>query len=339
MNPILSSFANLFQPAVEEEIRSAVARAQIAGDDLFYHMLAYHLGWEGDQAGKKGGGKRVRPMMILLATQAAGGNWKAALPAAAAVELIHNFSLIHDDIEDNSETRRNRLTLWKRWGIPQAINSGDAMFTLAHCASLRLAETIPLDQAFQAYALIQHTCLRLTQGQYLDIKFEQEENITLEAYLQMVEGKTAALFSACMELGALCAQAQPDQKKAFAEFGRNLGLAFQMVDDWLGIWGEPQITGKPNASDILEGKKTLPILYGLEKGDSFAQRWKQGSIQPDEVNHVAGLLAQEGAKEFTQAYADRYTQAALASLKAARPQGEAGMALFELANWLLRREA
>jgi len=338
VNRILTDFIHQYQPAVEKELQQAVALAHLPQDGLFYDMLAYHLGWTGEGAGQKAAGKRVRSLMLLLAAEAAGGTWQAALPAAAAVELIHNFSLIHDDIEDNSETRRNRLTLWKKWGIPQAINSGDAMFTLAHCASLRLAETIPLEQAFKAFSLIQTTCLKLTQGQYLDMKFEKEEQVTLDAYLQMVEGKTAALFSACMELGALCAQAIPEQLRAFSEFGKNLGLAFQMVDDWLGIWGDEQITGKPTASDILEGKKTLPILYGIMKAGAFAQRWRQGPIHPEEVKQAAELLAQEGAQQFTQTYADRYTQAALAALNAAQPQGAAGEALVELANWLLRRD-
>jgi len=336
-NSLISSFHALYLPHIENEMQKAVEPACLMGDGTFYDMLAYHLGWS--NTGQQTSGKRMRPLMVLLTTQSTGGIWQHAIPAAVALELIHNFSLIHDDIEDNSETRRSRPTVWKIWGIPQAINSGDAMFTLAHIASLRLAETLSPQQTIKAYTIIQKTCLHLTQGQYLDMKFETDKNVSLEAYWQMVEGKTAALFSACMRLGALCSNLQPQQEELFASFGKNLGLAFQAVDDWLGIWGDEQITGKPIASDILEGKKTLPILYGLQQNGEFAKGWKKGNLQAHEISSLAKQLAQEGAQAFTQTYADHYTQEALAALNAANPQGEAGQALFELAQQLLRREA
>src|SRR4030067_283120 len=142
-------------------------------------MVAYHLGWEGDGAGSDARGKRIRPLLVVLACAAAGGDWGKALPAAAAVELVHNFSLIHDDIQDNSPLRRGRTTVWKHWGIPQAINAGDAMLTLAHLSALRLANTISAEVAIQAATIFQQACLQLTKGQYLDLSYENRRPLSL----------------------------------------------------------------------------------------------------------------------------------------------------------------
>lgn len=325
-------------PAIEEELHNAVDRISGPGLEDLRYMLAYHLGWEGDGADERARGKRVRPLLVLLSCAAAGGSWEDALPAAAAVELIHNFSLIHDDIEDNSDLRRGRLTVWKQWGVPLAINAGDAMFSLAHLTILDLESVVPSSTALAAARLLQDTCLQLTQGQHLDLHYENHTFIALEAYWPMVEGKTAALLAACTELGAIIARAPDACRQAYHRFGRSLGLAFQAQDDLLGIWGDAALTGKSAESDLLDGKKSLPVIYGLDKKGAFAERWQLGAITPAEVPELAHLLAEEGAREYTQSSANRLTRQALESLDEAEPQGEAGDALRSLAYRLLERQ-
>ncbi|MEI2691836.1 MAG: polyprenyl synthetase family protein [Anaerolineae bacterium] len=233
-----------------------------------YGMLRYHMGWVDPamQPAVINSGKRIRPVVCLLACAAVGGAVEDALPAAAAVELLHNFSLIHDDVEDNSSTRRHRPTVWALWGVPQAINAGDAMFTLARLALHGVTgRGVVAATALEASAIFDRACLRLTEGQYLDMSFEDRQDVAVEEYVAMIEGKTAALLSASLELGALLGGADEGTRRSLAEFGRGLGLAFQMQDDILGIWGDETITGKSAASDILARKKSLPVVYALAR--------------------------------------------------------------------------
>ena len=178
-------------------------------------MLTYHMGWEGEGAGPEAQGKRIRPLLVLLCAEAAGGNWRAALPAAAAVELLHNFSLIHDDIQDNSPLRRNRPTVWVKWGAAQAINAGDVLFTLAFLALQDLAGTLPPQNVLLASHILQETCLRLTEGQYLDMSYETRPALPLDAYWPMIGGKTSALLACCCELGALVGGAEEPAARLF----------------------------------------------------------------------------------------------------------------------------
>jgi geranylgeranyl diphosphate synthase type I len=324
--------------AIEAALRRAVQPADEARLGDYRGMLAYHLGWEGEGAGPEARGKRIRPLLLLLTCASAGGNWQLALPAAAAVELIHNFSLIHDDIQDNSPLRHGRPTIWKRWGVPQAINSGDAMLTLAHLSALRLAETLAAEVALQTGIILQHACLQLTKGQYLDLAFEALEKLSLDDYWGMVSGKTAALLSACTEVGALTARVNSVRREAYRRFGQSLGLAFQALDDVLGIWGDAASTGKSAESDLLAGKKSLPVLYGLQQGGPFARRLSQGQLEPEEIPAFAAQLEAEGGRRYAQEAASRLTAEALQALAEAEPQGEAGQALRELADRLLQRQ-
>lgn len=333
----LNKIAPLYRQAVEEELKQVVDLTHEEGLEGLYHMLAYHLGWEGEGAGDESSGKRIRPVLVLLTCESAGGDWQKALPAAAAVELVHNFSLIHDDIEDNSPLRRGRPTLWNRWGIAQAINAGDTMFTLAYLAIHRLEKTTNGTIALKAQRILHDTALHLTQGQYLDLLYEQIEDLSLQAYWPMVRGKTAALLSACSQLGALVADVPEEPQQNYGEFATALGLAFQVQDDLLGIWGDVALTGKSTESDLLSGKKSLPILYAIHQNGAFAQRWAQGPISPSEVPELANLLEQEGARSYTQKTANQLTQQSLDALERANPQGEAGEALVELAHKLLDR--
>jgi geranylgeranyl diphosphate synthase type I len=336
----MSTQEDLYQSmraAVEAELQQAIWRNHPQDAGTLYHMLAYHMGWEGEGAGARAQGKRIRPLLVTLTCAASGGDWRAALPAAVAVELVHNFSLIHDDIEDNSPLRRGRPAVWKIWGIAQAINAGDALFTLAHLSIYRLRLFHSEHTVLEAGALLMETCLALTHGQHLDLSYQGQESLPVEAYWPMVTGKTAALLSACTELGAITAQAEPQTRQAYREFGQRLGLAFQAQDDLLGIWGDEQRTGKSSQSDLLEGKKSLPVLYGLSQGGPFANRWTAGPVEAAEVGELSRQLAEEGALDYTQEKVDRLTQEALQSLGRAGPQGPAGDALVDLTNRLLKR--
>jgi geranylgeranyl diphosphate synthase type I len=324
--------------SLENELHSAIESEREPELDLYFSMLAYHLGWEGEGAGPEARGKRIRPLLVLLTCSAAGGIWQSALPAAAAVELVHNFSLIHDDIQDNSPLRRGRETVWKRWGIAQAINAGDAMLTIAQLTLLRLEKTTSPGIAIQAAHTLQRACLQLTKGQYLDLDYESRDQLSVDAYWQMVAGKTAALLGACTELGAIAAGCSDAQRTAFRDFGTYLGLAFQAQDDILGIWGDAALTGKSNESDLIAGKKSLPVLYGLQRDGRFKTRWNSGPIKKNETADVVQLLEAEGARQQTLEAASRMTEQALEALNRAAPRGEANQALMDLTNRLLRRE-
>ncbi len=325
--------------AIEDELKKQVARLDEAHTRLYYEMLTYHMGWTGEGAGEKVTGKRIRPLLVLLAASAAGADWQKTLPAAAAIELIHNFSLLHDDIQDNSETRRGRPTAWMIWGVAQAINAGDGMFILSNMAMGDLAKEHPAETVLKGERIFQEACLNLTRGQHLDIDYEKRANIEVADYWKMIGGKTATLIAASMELGALFGGAVADLRLAYRDFGHYLGLAFQVQDDILGIWGDEAITGKSAASDLLEGKKSLPVLFGLEANGNFAKRWAQGTITEEKIPQLAKMLELEGARQRAQEAADQMTDLSLNALRQADPQGEAGDELFALAKRLLNREA
>jgi geranylgeranyl diphosphate synthase, type I len=322
---------------IELELQRQVSRLDTPRTKIFHEMLTYHMGWTGEGAGPEATGKRLRPMMLLLSAAACGAEWESALPAAAAVELVHNFSLVHDDIQDNSDKRRGRTTTWVKWGMPMAINVGDALFVLSNQAIIDLKENYPAEIVLKAAEILHNTCLELTRGQFLDMSYEKRTDLAVEDYWPMISGKTAALLSACCHIGSLLGGADDSKQDAYRSFGHYLGLAFQVQDDILGIWGDETVTGKSAASDLTEGKKSLPVLAGLSANGKFAARWKQGPIQRTEVQEFARVLANEGGYETTIDAAKQMTDLALMSLREADPQAEAGEALFELADKLLKR--
>jgi geranylgeranyl diphosphate synthase type I len=335
-------------PAIEKELKRIVAQLDEPHTRGFHEMLAYHMGWSGEGSGSEAIGKRIRPLLVLLTfaassrisgkTETDSREWETVLPAAACIELIHNFSLVHDDIQDNSNLRRGRPTVWKKWGMPQAVNVGDVLFILAHIALLEIQNAFTPDKAQKAVAIINEACLALSCGQFMDISYEMRNDLAVEDYWPMISCKTAALLSACTQVGATLGGAAESTRDSYRDFGHYLGLAFQVHDDYLGIWGDSALTGKSTESDLVAGKKTLPTLCGLTKNGVFAKRWAQGPIQPDEVGDLSEQLAMEGVKLFTQEATDQMTDLAIQSLRAAEPQGEAGEALFEMARLLLSRK-
>lgn len=327
--------------SIEAELQRQISRLDAPRTKPFHEMMTYHMGWTGEGAGPEATGKRIRPLLVILtciaSNEAAAETWQSALPAAAAVELVHNFSLVHDDIQDNSDKRRGRPTTWVKWGAPMAINVGDALFVMSNQAIVDLKGNYPAEIVVRAAEILHNTCLDLTRGQFMDMAYEERNDLTVEDYWPMISGKTAALLSACCHIGALLGGCDDAKQDAYRAFGNYLGLAFQVQDDILGIWGDEALTGKSAASDLIEGKNSLPILAGLGANGKFAARWKQGPIHAEEVQDLARILASEGGYETATDAAKQMTDLALMSLRGADPQGEAGDALFELTDKLLKR--
>ncbi len=328
------AFFSEWMPLLEGEMRAAVGEPAHPSERLFYGMLAYHLGWVDAQLqpARQDGGKRVRPMLCLLACAACGGDPARALPAAAAIELLHNFSLIHDDIQDRSETRRGRPTVWALWGIAQAINAGDALFTIAHRALWRLRERgVPAERILEVAERFDAACLMLTRGQHFDLLFEGMPYVSVEAYLEMIRGKTAALLRAATGIGARLADRPAEDLEAF---GEALGMAFQIQDDLLGIWGDPAVTGKPAADDLRTRKKTLPVILAMGRIPEFAERYRDPQT-PLEV--LLQDLERSGARAEAETMAAGFTQQAMAALERAGLRHPYGEALRDLAWSLLSR--
>src|SRR5215213_896 len=223
-------------------------------------MLRYHLGWVDERFGPVvfAGGKRVRPALVFLACEAAGAPWQAALPSAAAVELVHNFSLVHDDIEDRSPLRRHRPTLWALWGDARAINAGDALFAVAQMAAL--AQPPCAADGALAARLLSGASAQLCAGQQRDLELVGGPIPSLDDYYAMIGGKTAALLAATAELGALAAGSPPAIRGCYGRFGWEIGLAFQLQDDLLDVWGSSDNLGKATREDLRAGKQSLPIV-------------------------------------------------------------------------------
>ncbi|MHB1415292.1 MAG: polyprenyl synthetase family protein, partial [Chloroflexota bacterium] len=288
----MTDFGEKYAAELESELRASVPEGGDAAG--LYDMLRYHLGWleDEDASSRASGGKRIRPTLCLMACEAYGGDYRPALPAAAAVELLHNFTLIHDDIQDRSAERRHRSTVWKLWGEAQAINAGDVMNSLARLALLRMAgRGVGADVILQALNMLDRTCARICEGQYLDLQFENRLDIDRETYLGMIERKTAALVGCALEMGTLVGGASAEQVDLMRGLGDTLGLAYQVQDDILGIWGEPRVTGKPAADDIRRRKKTLPVVHALEcaSGEQktrLAQLLGQPRVDDNEVDEV-----------------------------------------------------
>jgi geranylgeranyl diphosphate synthase type I len=339
MSSALKAALARYLPAIEAELRELLASTGPPYTD-YYAMLHYHLGWlDADlRPTPRQAGKRVRPALCLLACEAAGGAFEQALPAAAAIETLHNFSLLHDDIEDNSETRRGRPTVWKLWGRAQAINAGDGMFALAHLAFARLpARGVPVERALAALHVFDRTCLALTHGQHLDMRFEDHLDVTVKDYIAMIRDKTAALIATSAHLGAFLGGADETITAHYRDFGHHLGLAFQVQDDILGIWGDAEVTGKPASSDIETRKKTLPVIYGLERSPALRQMYAGDEITPHQVHEVTQILDALDARQVAEALAAEQHQKALQALQRSGAAGEAAQALQELATTLLNR--
>lgn len=309
-----------------------------------YQMMKYHLGWLDEEMKpvEQYKGKRFRPTLTLLTYNSLSGVYDKVFPAAVAIELIHNFSLIHDDIEDRDEERRHKPTVWKLWGVPHGINAGDGMHVLANIAALGLRERLVTESKIvDVLFILNNTIMRLCEGQYLDMSFESSMDVTVEEYIRMISGKTAALVEASMEVGAILATNDDSIVEKFREFGYKIGLAFQIVDDIIGIWGEN--TGKPFASDIRNKKKTLPVIYTLENavkedGEFLRGVYSKEVLDDKDVQGVLSIMEKMGAKKHSEEIAKKYENEALYALDQTGIKNQAISKIMVLAEFLVRRK-
>jgi geranylgeranyl diphosphate synthase, type I len=340
-----------FLALIEAELQRALSipHRALAGH---YGMMRYHMGWADEQLNPAqfSPGKRLRPLLCLEVCAALGGNWEQALSAAAALELLHNFSLIHDDIEDDSPRRRGRATVWTLWGVPQAVNVGDGMFSLAHLTlEGLLAKGVPSATVLQAMRMLSQTCVALTEGQYLDMDMEDRLDVDLDLYLWMIRNKTAILLGTSTGMGALLAGAELPVVGACTRFGEHLGMAFQIVDDILGTWGDEAITGKSASSDIRERKKTYVVALALDllarAADSpqaagcrrLARLYSEPALAEDDIEEVLQILAAIDARKEAEEAAEAYYQMAVDELDKAGLTDTSAPGLRELAECLVRR--
>ncbi len=331
----LDALRRKYMPVLDAALRAALDYPS-EHIDTPAQMLHYHMGWDVQEESTSSLGKRTRPLITLLCAQAAGGHWRTALPLAVAVELVHNFSLIHDDIQDGSELRRGRPTLWAVWGKPQAINAGDALFAHAHLA-MQSAIALTPETRLEALSVLDQACLALTSGQHSDIAFEISDRVDEEAYKEMVAGKTAALIAAAAELGALAAGASAARRENYRAFGHALGFAYQVRDDILGIWGESGRTGKPSGADIRARKKTLPVVIGMEQSSGFRALYRSSARRVADERYAVTLLQECGARAAAENVEREQIELALTSLTCAVPVGKGRDALQALTQRLLGR--
>ena len=334
---------------VQTELRSALTRhhPNDSQDPEIYRILRYHLGWvdEQNQPTEVPGGKAFRPGLCILSCEAAGGTPDVAIPAAAAVELAHNFSLIHDDIQDQDRERRHRATVWTLWGKAEALNAGNALHVVADKTLMRLAERgVPADRLLQASNLLAQRSLQMIQGQYLDISFEDRLDVSAAEYKEMIAYKTGALISCAMELGAIVGPAPGNLPSLMGEAGWYLGHVFQIRDDILGIWGDESVTGKSRGSDIRRKKKTYPIIYALESAAGAARAtlhriFRKESLSDDDVSRAMDVLEELDARKSAENLASSMSQQALQVLRRAPIPPSAAADFGEIIDFLLLRES
>ncbi|MFD5146986.1 family 2 encapsulin nanocompartment cargo protein polyprenyl transferase [Streptomyces sp. NPDC058401] len=304
------------------------------------HVAMYHFGWEHEDGTPAAGstGKAIRPALVLAAAQALRGDGVAgdAVRAAVAVELAHNFTLLHDDVIDKDVRRRGRPTAWTVFGTSDAIITGDAMMALA----LRLLAEDPHPASAAASARLAACIIELCAGQQADCAFEQRPSVSLDECLTMATAKTGALLGCACALGALYAGAGPDEVDAMDAFGREAGLAFQLIDDLIGIWGDPGHTGKPAGADLLARKKSLPVVAALTSGTPAGEELAAlyaGPMTGDDVARAAAAVERAGGRDWAQAHAADRMGRAVQQLSRAVPDLGAAGGLLALAEFVTRR--
>ncbi|CAM5281543.1 Polyprenyl synthetase family protein OS=Streptomyces tendae OX=1932 GN=GUR47_02635 PE=3 SV=1 [Streptomyces tendae] len=321
-------------------LRSAV-EALPAAESL---VARYHRGWcEADgapRAATSGGGKTVRPALALLSAVAVGADPSQAVPGAVAVELVHDFTLLHDDVIDGDALRRHRPAAWSLFGTPAAVLTGDALLV----AALRVLTQAAPGRAGAAVRELVGSLLELVEGQSHDVAFEKAQEVSVADYLAMAAGKTGSLIGCACALGGVLAGADSVRVGGLREFGRSLGVAFQCTDDILGIWGRSARSGKPVGADLAARKKSLPVVAALAARGPAAERLRELYRTPHrpgetDVDLARHLVEEAGGRQAAEEEARRHLAAALRSLSLARPTADAYRQLHDIAWAMTRRES
>ncbi|GLW12402.1 dimethylallyltransferase [Microtetraspora sp. NBRC 13810] len=333
--PSLARSQSLLRPALEDAVRNLHPRQA--------EMAAYAFGWAelDGTARDTEGGKGLRPALVMLCAEAVGARAERVIPAAVAVELVHAFTLIHDDIIDGDERRRHRATVWKAFGIGPALLVGDGLLALA----VKTLASAP--GAEPAMGHLSAALVELVRGQADDVIFEGrtwtgDRAVTVEEYAQMATGKTGALLACAAATGAALGGAPPASAEVFSAMGRHLGLALQIVDDLLGIWGDPDVTGKPTFSDLRRRKKTLPVVAALAGGSPAARSLAGlldhgGGVDEETSRRAAGLIEEAGGRDFAERRARAHVDHALRLAEEVSVDPAATAELRAFAGYLVHR--
>lgn len=335
-----------YRPHIDKYIRKHIQPLEIAPRN----MIGYHFGWMNRDLEQvdESYGKRFRSSMSLLTYQALEGKFEPCLPVAASIEMIHNFTLIHDDIEDGDEKRRGRPTVWAIWGKPLAINAGDFLHVKCYTVlrDLFVETDNEIKRMFDAQAAIFDTVIELTEGQHSDISFESKEphEITISEYLSMICGKSASLIECATWVGAMIAPSADEKTiESYKLFGKNIGMSFQIRDDILGIWGRANVTGKPQANDIKKKKKTFAILHGFENASAsdlkkLKKIYQKQSLSDDDVFMVLEILSRTNSYKVAQSLADDYYNKAIEHLDSVGINTDPQSNLRRIAEFLGQRD-
>ncbi|MGY4707084.1 polyprenyl synthetase family protein [Candidatus Bipolaricaulota sp. J31] len=325
---ILRRYRGRIVPRIEEAL---------GNESPLGEMLAYHMGLReaGGSEGPGIGGKLLRPSLVCFSCEALGEDFEKAIPFACALELVHNFSLIHDDVQDRDELRRGRPTVWKVFGMEQAINAGDGMFALAFRVALAARRVLREEAVLQGLDALLSATYRMIEGQVLDLSLEGKD-AGVKEYLEMARRKTGALIGCALELGAIAAGVDETIRGRHRELGEALGLAFQIRDDWIGIWGDPEVTGKPVGSDLTRRKRSFPVAFALERDPSLGGLLAR---DPVPVEEVLARLEALGAEEATRRETARYAEEAERMMTELPWEPWARDAFRELLSFLVEREA
>ncbi len=326
-----------------ERIALEVGRVLPDGDGELDEMLRYQFGWSGE--GLPNLAKCLRPSLCLFVCESLGGDVDKAMPIAVAIELIHNFSLIHDDIEDGDELRHHQPTLWQAFGRDPALVAGLRLWTLAYeTLGGAAGRGVTADRVLAARRILTAASGEMIEGQHLDLTYEQRSNVTLNEYMEMITAKSAALIGASLAVGALLAGAHDEEVERFDVFGRQLGIAFQIRDDILGIWGEGTATGKPVGGDIARRKKTLPVVHALQRvvgpdRDILRGVYNKPAVDERDIDDVLDVLQRWNCRYFAQGLAEDYRSRAMAALAQTELlPPSARRELDELTSFILERD-
>ncbi|MBF8299314.1 MAG: polyprenyl synthetase [Dehalococcoidia bacterium] len=333
-----------YREAVDAGLKSALSE----GDHPIFDMQRYHMGWLDKDflPMSSNAGKAVRPTLCLFACEAVGGEWSHALPAAVSIELLHNFSLVHDDIQDGDTERRHRQTVWYLWGYSHGLNTGTAMHIVANQALPRLGATaLSPELVLEVSRILTQASMEMIEGQALDVRFERTPRVSSNDYLVMIEKKTGALLEASLRIGATIGTGDTTLVKEMSAFGHSIGRLFQVRDDILGVWGKAEDTGKPAASDLHRRKKSLPVVHALENaginasGKKFADIYRtKDALSGTDIEALLMIMDEFGTFSFCHGLAQREAEKALQTLRQSPLSPWAKQQGGDLVEFLLERE-